>query len=250
MKLDGWTLALQTINFLVLVWLLRRFLYAPVTRAIAQRKAASEAALAEAATAKNAADQERAALSAERASVQSERDAVLAHAHAELEAERRSLLEAAQLEVARLHAAGQQQLASENEEAQKAIHHHAAELAIELAAAILRSSASPALAEALTAQAADRLARLPADELGRVRAQIAAGTVLEVVTAPALPPEAEAHLRDRLAAELGASARVRFAADEQLIAGAELRLPTTVISLSWRDALVHAREELGRDVAA
>ena len=39
MQIDWWTLALQTINFLVLVWLLTHFLYRPVRQVIAERKA-------------------------------------------------------------------------------------------------------------------------------------------------------------------------------------------------------------------
>jgi len=51
MRIDGWTLALQAINFAILVWLLQRFLYKPVLRAAsaqanevaAQRNARAEA---------------------------------------------------------------------------------------------------------------------------------------------------------------------------------------------------------------
>lgn len=48
MELDGTTFALEIINFLVLLWLLQRLLYKPVTAAIAARQAGIEQALAEA----------------------------------------------------------------------------------------------------------------------------------------------------------------------------------------------------------
>src|SRR3990172_6369392 len=48
MELDWTTFALEIINFLVLVWILQRFLYKPVTSAIAARKAAIEKSLADA----------------------------------------------------------------------------------------------------------------------------------------------------------------------------------------------------------
>jgi F-type H+-transporting ATPase subunit b len=44
MEIDWWTLALQTVNFLVVVWLLSRFLYRPVRRMIEAREAADRAA--------------------------------------------------------------------------------------------------------------------------------------------------------------------------------------------------------------
>ena len=49
MRIDWTTLALQTINVLVLVWLLARFLFRPVTTIIAERRAAAEKLLADAA---------------------------------------------------------------------------------------------------------------------------------------------------------------------------------------------------------
>ena len=51
MHFDWSTLILQTINVLVLLWLLRRFLFRPVAAIIAQRQAAAEKLLADAAAA-------------------------------------------------------------------------------------------------------------------------------------------------------------------------------------------------------
>ena len=48
MEFDWTTFALEIINFLVLVWILQRFLYKPVTSAIAERKAGIEKTLADA----------------------------------------------------------------------------------------------------------------------------------------------------------------------------------------------------------
>jgi F-type H+-transporting ATPase subunit b len=48
MQLDWTTFALEIVNFLVLVWILQRFLYKPVMNVIAGRKAAVEKTLADA----------------------------------------------------------------------------------------------------------------------------------------------------------------------------------------------------------
>ena len=48
MSFDWWTFGLQVINFLVLVWLLQRFLYKPVRRIIEQRRELAGKALSEA----------------------------------------------------------------------------------------------------------------------------------------------------------------------------------------------------------
>ena len=45
MRIDWWTLALQAVNVLILVWLLGRFLFRPVMDAIAARQASAQALL-------------------------------------------------------------------------------------------------------------------------------------------------------------------------------------------------------------
>ena len=45
MEFNWTTFSFEIINFLILVWILQRFLYKPVTNAIARRKAAIESQL-------------------------------------------------------------------------------------------------------------------------------------------------------------------------------------------------------------
>lgn len=78
MSLDWWTLGLQTINVVVLVWLLSRFLFKPVARIIAERQQAAEHLLAEADQARQAADETRTRIEAEHQALQAQRDAALA----------------------------------------------------------------------------------------------------------------------------------------------------------------------------
>jgi len=250
MRIDGWTFALQAINFLVLVVLLRRFLYRPVARAIARRKEQTEKVMAEAEAAVARADDERKQLTIERAAWPAEHERLLAAARVELEDLRLRAVAASRAEAEAIGAAARDALTSERAAATAELRHHAVELAIELAATILRGSASAVVTEALVGGLADQLGALSAPELGRLRVQVADGHTLEIATAPTLGADAEARLRARMAERLGVDAHVAFVFDDQLIAGAELRFPSTVITLSWRDALDRARKELDHDVAA
>ncbi len=76
MSIDWWTLGLQTINALVLIWILSRFLFRPVSAIIAERRQAARdeldraaEAMKEAKQVKQAAEAERADFAAERASL-------------------------------------------------------------------------------------------------------------------------------------------------------------------------------------
>jgi F-type H+-transporting ATPase subunit b len=55
MTIDWWTLGLQLINALVLVWILGKFLFRPVSDMIKARQDEADAALADAAKARDAA---------------------------------------------------------------------------------------------------------------------------------------------------------------------------------------------------
>jgi F-type H+-transporting ATPase subunit b len=65
MQIDWRTLGLQTVNALVLIWLLAHFLFHPVVDAIAARQKAAGQLLADAQAAKAAAEDERERASAE-----------------------------------------------------------------------------------------------------------------------------------------------------------------------------------------
>ena len=67
MQIDWWTLGLQTVNALVLIWLLAHFLFRPVVDAIAGRQKAAGQLLADAQAAKAAAESEREKAAAETA---------------------------------------------------------------------------------------------------------------------------------------------------------------------------------------
>jgi F-type H+-transporting ATPase subunit b len=73
MQIDWWTLGLQTVNALVLIWLLAHFLFRPVVDAITARQKAAGQLLADAQAAKAAAQSEREKAAAETAHLAEQR---------------------------------------------------------------------------------------------------------------------------------------------------------------------------------
>ncbi|HRV80735.1 MAG TPA: F0F1 ATP synthase subunit B, partial [Planctomycetota bacterium] len=95
MLIDWFTVGAQAVNFLILVWLLRRFLYQPILRAIDAREERVAAELADA-TAKQAdAEKARAEFEAKNEALDQAKAGVLAQATSEAQAERERLLEEA-----------------------------------------------------------------------------------------------------------------------------------------------------------
>src|SRR6516162_6716322 len=98
MQIDWWTLGLQAVNALVLVWLLAHFLFRPVVAAIAAKQKAAGQLLADAQAAKAEAEAEREKAVAETARLVERRSGAFKAAEAEAEAEKASLLATAQAE--------------------------------------------------------------------------------------------------------------------------------------------------------
>ncbi|HXM16687.1 MAG TPA: hypothetical protein VN933_15690, partial [Candidatus Eremiobacteraceae bacterium] len=95
MPIDWFTVVAQAINFLILVWLLKRFLYKPILHAIDEREKAIAAQLAEAEAKKAEAQKERDDFQHKNEAFDQGRAALLKKAEDEAEAERQRLLDGA-----------------------------------------------------------------------------------------------------------------------------------------------------------
>ncbi|MCB1741663.1 MAG: F0F1 ATP synthase subunit delta [Gammaproteobacteria bacterium] len=248
MQIDWWTLALQTINFLVLVWLLTHFLYRPVRQVIAERKALAEQALVDAHEAERVAESRQQALDEAIADAARQRESMLKEHHQALEAERAAVLDKAHEEARALTEAGRHEIAQERRAAERALREQASELAVELAAALLRSCEHALPGEFFVQRVEQELGELPAHELERLSRDLTAnGGRLGVVTATALDSTEQDHWKTRLLERLGCQAPVDFSIDAELLAGVELHFPHSVLRYSWADQLSQARARLLQD---
>src|SRR5271156_4365009 len=104
MPIDWFTVVAQAINFLILVWLLKRFLYKPILHAIDERERGIAARLAEAEATQAEAQQERDEFQHKNEAIDQARAALLKKAEDEAEAERQRLLEIARKDADALRA--------------------------------------------------------------------------------------------------------------------------------------------------
>lgn len=243
MRVDGWTLLLQVINFLVLVWLLRHFLYRPVLAVIAERQAATERVRTQAETARQEADGLRHGLEETRAGLAGERDRLLIAARVQAEAERAALLDRARAEADRLLADARGRLEEERRQALAGLRRQAAALGSEVAGRLLRTAGGNGLDHRFLDAACRCVEDLP--EVRRhALADGASPVPVRLLTATPLDP---APWQTRLTAALGRPVALAVTEDPGLIAGVELHFPHTVLRHSWKQALAEAMEELTRD---
>lgn len=245
MRFDWWTFGLQTVNFLILAWLLQRFLYQPVMRVVAARREASEHLLAEAEAGRRKAEQIEAELAQRRQGMEAERDKLLAEARKAAQAETGAAMERSRAEAARAIEEAQQTIRRHATDALDDIRQQAARLAAAMATRLAQSAPPPP--EPFLDRLADTMATLPAS----TRAALRAGP-LEVATAAPLTPEAQKGLRRWLADWLGTQAEpvgAVFVVDPSLLAGLELRTPHAVLRSSWAADLERLAAEVTHDDA-
>ncbi|SRR5579875_845243 len=247
MRIDWSTLALQLVNFAILVWLLQRLLYRPVMRVLDARRAAAEERYADAARAAKAAEQQLSELAAQRAAIATERATALERAkeqarqvvaarRAQAETDARELLDEAR-----------RTLAQERERVLAEARRAALDLAGEMARRVLAETPESVRVEGWLERVDGHLRSLAPAERTELSDQLAAGHALRVVTAQPMPVEAQERWRARLRESLGADIAIDFESEPRLIGGAELRFPRAALSFSVRSMVEALGEEARRD---
>lgn len=234
MRIDWSTLALQTVNVVVLVWLLSRFLFRPVSDIIAKRQAAARKLIDDASRERDAAHAERERARAERASLAAARDDALKDALAQAAAERERLIAAARADAQALRDAARAQADVDAVQRAKALDARATRLAIDIAAKLLARLPDSARVAGFVDGVAASLARLPAD----VRASLADEDAQVRLVAPrALTAQEAAACRAAFAASVGRPLEPDVRVDPALIAGLELESKYANVRNSLRQDL-------------
>src|SRR5271170_3549593 len=125
MLIDWFTVGAQALNFAVLVWLLKRFLYKPILDAVDAREARITAELADADAKKAEAQKERSEFEHKNQQFDQQRAALLSKATEEAKAERRRLIDDARQAADALSAKRQEALRSDAQILNQAIRRRA-----------------------------------------------------------------------------------------------------------------------------
>ena len=238
MGFDWTTFGFQLVNVLILLAILRRFLFRPVVGIIEERQAAIARTLAEADTAKAAAAQAEAQARAEADKTAAARRDLLDKARRDAEAQRAAILEQAQDEAARILAAARDSAGAAREEARAEMFARARELALAIAERLMQELPEDRRITGYAARLSEALAALPAPER---RALFDAEVPRLVAPRPMTDPEL-AEARARLAPYL--AAEPPFEVDPDLIAGLELRGRHGVVENSIRHDLTRIAEAI------
>jgi F-type H+-transporting ATPase subunit b len=238
MEFDWTTFALEIINFLVLVWILQRFLYKPVTRAIAERKAGIEKTLADAQAVQAEAESLRGQYENRMANWEHEKAQARVQLLQEMDAERSRLMAAlhASLEQERdkLRALEQRRGA----EARRRLKEDAIAEGARFVARLLSRVASPELEDRIRELLLEDLPRLADQELQSLRAACQVGDAkLNITSGYPVKEGQRASLAQALSRVMGQPVACEFGQDPELMAGFRIGIGPWVLRSNLRDEL-------------
>jgi F-type H+-transporting ATPase subunit b len=238
MLIDWFTVFAQVVNFLILVWLLKRFLYRPILDAIDAREKRIAKELADADATKSEAQQERDEFQHKNAEFEQQRNALMNKAEEEAKTERLHLLDEARQTADALSAKRQESLRIDAHNLNQAISRRTRQEVFAITRKALTDLATTSLEERLADVFARRLREM--DEA----AKKSIGESLKAASEPALVrsafdlPEAQrAAIQQTLNQTFSAEINLRFETAPELISGIELTSNGQKVAWSIADYL-------------
>jgi F-type H+-transporting ATPase subunit b len=217
MHLDWATFAFQTINVVVLLALLRHFLFRPIARIIAERQAATDKVLLDAEAAKTKAAEAEAAAQAAEQQITASRTTLLESARAEAETQRTVILADAAKEAAVVLTKAADAVRQHDRDGAKDRMTRATDLAVTITRRLLDQLPAEARISGYPARLQAALATLSSEE----RAALLSGNRSLHLIAPRVLTEAETRAAQDALAIL-TDTPLGVTVDETLLAGLEL----------------------------
>jgi len=237
-ELNWTTVVLEIVNFLVLVWILKRFLYRPVLRVIEDRRAGIEATLTEAKRRQDEADKLRSQyenrLTEWQQDKQQAREAMRREIQQQREQAMQELEESLGAEREKAKVIDQRRVRELEEGRERA----ALALGARFAARLLEKLSGPELEGRILGLICTELAQLP--DAGRAalrRAAANGGTAIQVESAHALNADQREQLQRALRSLLGSEPSCSFTEDPALIAGLRVSVGDWSLGANLRDEL-------------
>ncbi len=238
MLIDWFTVGAQALNFVILVWLMKRFLYGPILHAIDAREKRIAAKLADADAKKAEAQKERAEFQQKNEELDQQRATLLSQATDEAKAERQRLLDEAREVAEVLSAKRQEALRNEAHDLSQAIARQTREEVFAITRKALADLATSSLEERMSEVFMRRLREMDSQAKARLSAALKMTSDPALVrSAFELPTQQRAAIQNALNEAFSAEVPVRFETASDLIGGIELATNGQKVAWSIDDYL-------------
>lgn len=245
MLIDWFTVGAQALNFLLLVWLLKRFLYQPILHAIDAREKRIAAELAEADAKKAEAQKERDEFRQKNEEFDQERAALLSKATDEAKAERQRLFDEARGAADAFSAKRDETLRNDALHLSQAVSRKTQEEVFAITRKALADLASTSLEEQMAEVFTKRLRAMTAQARTSLADNLKSTSEPAVVrSAFELPAEQRAAIQKALDETFTAQMNLRFETASELVSGIELISSGQKVAWSIADYLSSLESEV------
>jgi F-type H+-transporting ATPase subunit b len=246
MLIDWFTVGAQVVNFLILVWLLKRFLYKPILDAIDARERRIAEELADAAAKQDEAREQRDEFQKKNEEFEHQRDKLLNKAKDEATAERQRLLEETRQAADDLRARQKDALKREQMSLYDEIGRRTQEEVFAIARKTLTDLAGTSLEERMSEAFTRRLRELNDEAKGGLAKALRTSPDTAIVrSAFELPPAQQAAIQHALNETFSDEVQVRFETAPDVISGIELTANGRKVAWSIEDYLASLKESIG-----
>jgi F-type H+-transporting ATPase subunit b len=236
LNLDLATIVFQVINFIILAVLLNRFLFQPMLRNAAQRKAERETLLQQLAEERRKAESLRAEQERWQAQVEEETQQARKEARERADTERRELLAEARAEAEHLLMEAQTDAQRMTQQAAAEFRDQLVDTVLAVSASVIGRAAPPEIHDALVAGLSERIQEMGRSEMRRVQAlRHSLGErepTAHIVSARELSIEQQGQLAQMLTALADRRVSFELDTDPGLVAGLRVRLGDTLMDNS------------------
>ena len=247
MAIDWVTIAAQAFNFLLLVWLMKRFLYKPILNAIDAREKKIAETIADAEQKEAAAQAEHQLYLQKNEELQRHRTEQMSQAAREADAHRLQLLEEAENEASHLRARRKEMLAQDAQRTYKEIGVRIREEVFAVARKALADLSSTTLEERVNEEFIRRIRDLDGDSKRHMAKTLSAsGEPALVNSAFGLSGEQREHLRNAVSEALSMDVVLEFKTVPDLIGGIELVLGGYKVAWNVADYITSLEDSVNR----
>lgn len=247
MRIDWWTLALQTVNVLILIWILAKFFFRPVMNLVGKRQEQADKLLADAEHARQQAADIRAEADKARAKIAAEHDKLVAEMRNAAEIEKQNLIAQSSEQIARRRSEADAAITRDRAAAEEAVIDRAGSLAVEIAQRLLARFPQQNVLSAFVDDICREARALSPEARASLASAAASGHPIEVVTAAPLSDQETQRVRGALGEAFGVALPFAFRSDPAIINGMEIKGHNVIIRNSWRADLDRIGKELNRD---
>jgi F-type H+-transporting ATPase subunit b len=246
-QIDYFTVAAQIINFLVLVFLLQRFLYRPVIKAMDEREQRIASRIKEADEKRIEAEEEAVSLSERRRELEDKRQEMLAKATEEAQILKKELIGKANAEVEGSMSDWKESIERQRASMLTEMRLHVGETVYAISRRALQDLANEHLESQIINTFIHRLQEMEDDENGKIKEFYRTpGQMITIRSTFEIAEDQRQRIFEAMKIHTGLNSKIKFEIAPELISGVEIRAPGLRTGWSIASYLDSLKEDLSQ----